>query len=61
MTSKGFDFVFRPKIKFDDKTGRTILDQIRAVDKAKIVKKLGHLPPCKAKQIAHTLAQMLEH
>ena len=61
MTSKGFDFVFRPKTKFDDKTGLTILDQIRAVDKTKNVKKLGHLPPYKAKQIAHTLAQMLEH
>ena len=61
MTSKGFDFVFRPKIKFDNKVGLVLLDQIRAVDKTRVIKKLGQLSPSKAKQIAHTLTQMFEY
>ena len=40
MTSKGFNFIFRPTIKFEDKNGLVLLDQIRAVDKTGVVKKL---------------------
>ena len=43
MTSKGFDFVFRPKIKFKNKNGLVLLDQIRTVDKTRLVKNLGLL------------------
>ena len=38
ITSK--DFIFRPKIKFEDKNGLVLLYQIKAVDKTRIVKKL---------------------
>ncbi len=41
MTSKGFNFIFRPKIKFEDKNGLVLLDQIRAINKTRIVKKIG--------------------
>jgi mRNA interferase MazF len=41
MTSKGFNFIFRPKIKFENKNGLVLLEQIRAIDKARIVKKIG--------------------
>ena len=41
ITSKGFDFIFRPKIKFENKEGLVLLDQIRTVDKTRLVKKLG--------------------
>ena len=40
MTSKGFDFIFRPKIKFENKNGLVLLDQIRTIDKSRIVKKI---------------------
>ena len=33
MTSKGFDFIFRPKVRFEKKDGLVLLDQIRTVDK----------------------------
>jgi len=58
LTSKGFDFVFRPKIRFDGKEGLVLLDQIRAVDKSRLVKKLGKIEEEKAREIAATLVEM---
>ncbi len=58
LTSKGFDFVFRPRIEFDGKEGLVVLDQIRAVDKARLVKKIGRVDTDKAKEIAQTLVEM---
>ena len=58
LTSKGFDFVFRPKIRFQEKEGLVLLDQIRTVDKRRLVKKLGAVDREKARQIARTLTEM---
>ena len=41
MTTKGFDFPCRVSCKFKNKKGLILLDQIRAVDKSRLVKKLG--------------------
>ncbi len=41
MTTKGFDFPCRIKCKFSGKDGLLLLDQIRAVDKSRFIKKLG--------------------
>ena len=41
MTTKGFEFPGRVKCKFKNKTGLILLDQIRAIDKTRLVKKLG--------------------
>jgi len=61
LTSKGFDFVFRPKITFDDKDGLVLLDQIRTVDKKRLVKKLDTIPKQKAEEIAQTLVEMFRY
>ena len=58
LTSKGFDFVFRPKITFQDKNGLVLLDQIRTVDKSRLVKKIGEVEEKKAKEIADLLVEM---
>ena len=60
MTSKGFDFIFRPKIKFEKKDGLVLLDQIRAVDKTRLVKKLGNVDKRTSKEISNTLVNMFE-
>ncbi len=60
MTSKGFDFVFRPKITFEKKDGFVLLDQIRAVDKTRLVKKLGTVNKKTAQSISKMLIQMFE-
>lgn len=41
MTTKGFDFPCRIKCKFKTKSGLILLDQIRAVDKTRLIKNLG--------------------
>jgi len=61
MTSKGFNFIFRPKIKFEDKNGLVLLDQIRAVDKTRIVKKIGTVEKKKAKEISEMLTEIFEY
>jgi mRNA interferase MazF len=43
MTTKGFDFPCRIKCKFKNKNGLILLDQIRAVDKTRLVKELGSI------------------
>ncbi len=41
MTSKGFNFPTRVQCTFQGKKGLILLDQIRAADKSRLVKKLG--------------------
>ena len=43
MTKKGFDYPCRVKCLFNGKNGRILLDQIRAVDKSRLIKYLGDL------------------
>ncbi len=61
MTSKGFEFIFRPKIKFEDKNGLVLLDQIRTVDKARLVKKIGEVDEKVSKNISNMLVKMFEY
>ena len=60
MTSKGFDYIFRPKINFDKKDGLVLLDQIRAVDKIRLVKKLGQVNKKTSKEISNLLVEMFK-
>ncbi len=60
MTSKGFNFIFRPKIKFEKKDGLVLLDQIRTVDKTRLVKKLGTVDKKTSLDISKILVQMFE-
>ena len=60
MTSKGFDFLFRPKIKFEKKEGLVLLDQIRTVDKTRLVKKLGRVDKKTAQEISNMLVKIFE-
>jgi len=41
MTTQGFEFPGRINCKFKGKSGLILLDQIRAIDKSRLVKKLG--------------------
>ena len=43
MTTKGKKYPTRVVCDFDDKQGQVVLDQIRTVDKTRLVKKLGEL------------------
>ncbi|HSJ23178.1 MAG TPA: type II toxin-antitoxin system PemK/MazF family toxin [Longimicrobiales bacterium] len=41
LTSKGRRYPTRVDCRFDKKDGQVVLDQIRTVDKARLIKKLG--------------------
>jgi mRNA interferase MazF len=43
---------------FGGKDGEIVLDQIRTVDKTRLLKKLGHLAPETQMQVLRTLAEM---
>lgn len=46
MTSKGFAAPFRVPVTHAGTEGLIVLDQLRTVDKVRLVKKLGALPGC---------------
>lgn len=58
MTSTIKDYPTRVLVNFDDKKGSIVLDQIRTVDKSRILKKLGTLDPKVAALVLTTLMKM---
>ncbi len=60
LTSKGFEFPMRIKIKFQNKNVLILLDQIRAVDKQRLIKKVGKIELNKAKEICEVLNEMFK-
>jgi mRNA interferase MazF len=60
MTSKGFPAPSRVPLSFDGKTGLVLLDQLRSVDKSRLIKKLGVVDTNTQKLIAATLVSMFE-
>lgn len=43
LTSGGHPYPFRVRCRFQDKDGHVVLDQIRAVDRDRLIKRLGGL------------------
>jgi mRNA interferase MazF len=58
MTTKGRAYPTRISCKFQGKDGQIVLDQIRTVDKARMVKKLGTISPATQKIVLAVLAEM---
>ncbi len=59
MTAQGASYPTRVECNFQKKTGKIVLDQIRAVDKTRLVKRLGRLSAAEQKQVLEVLAEML--
>ncbi len=58
MTSKGQPYPTRIPCQFQGKDGQIVLDQIRTVDKTRLVKKLGEIDSDEQKVVLETLAEM---
>lgn len=58
MTMKGKVYPTRIECEFQEKKGLIVLDQIRTVDKTRLVKKLGHLEKSIQDKLLLTLAEM---
>lgn len=58
MTTKGRSYPTRIQCSFQDKKGQVVLDQIRTVDKKRLVKKLGTINPTAQKSILQILQEL---
>ena len=61
MTTKGFDLPCRIACKFKGKKGLILLDQIRAIDKSRLVKKLGIVSSKTQLNLCSGLQEMFEY
>lgn len=58
MTTKGRDYSTRVNCQFEGKNGQVVLDQIRTVDKVRLVKKLGKISASTQKEVLVFLMEM---
>jgi mRNA interferase MazF len=58
LTSKGRSYPTRVACKFDKKDGQVVLDQIRTVDKTRLIKKLGRLDKDTQQELLEGLGEM---
>ncbi len=58
MTTKGRIYPSRVTCRFQEKEGQIVLDQIRTVDKVRLVKRLGQLEQRAQREVLAVLAEM---
>lgn len=58
MTTMGRPYPTRVKCRFQGKTGQVVLDQIRTIDRTRLVKKLGQLDRKTANMVLQVLQEM---
>ncbi len=60
MTTKGRAYPTRVECLFQGVAGQIVLDQIRTVDKVRLIKKLGRLTPATSNLVVDVLAEMFQ-
>ena len=58
MTTKGRPYPTRVLCEFQGKEGQIVLDQIRVIDKSRLVRKLGQISESTQSKVLVTLAEM---
>ena len=58
MTTAGKDYPTRVPCEFQRKKGQIVLDQIRAIDKSRLIKKIGTIDPQVQAEVISTLQTM---
>ena len=59
MTTKSHSYPSRVEVLFSGKTGWIVLDQIRTIDKSRIIRKLGKLRESEILNVKAVIAEML--
>ena len=59
MTTKSHSYPTRVKVRFDNKEGWIVLDQIRTVDKIRLVKQLGKISKNEISEVKRVIKEML--
>lgn len=60
MTTKGRDYPTRVACTFQGVEGQVVLNQIRTLDKARLVKRLGHLSSSTVDRLTSVLIEMFQ-
>jgi mRNA interferase MazF len=58
LTTRGWPYPFRVPCRFQGKQGQVVLDQIRTVDKSRLVKRLGRIGPKTQDAVMRVLNKM---
>jgi len=58
MTTKGRDYPTRVNLTFQGKKGQIVLDQIRTIDKIRLIKRLGKIDKNTASKLLAILGEM---
>ena len=58
MTTKGASYPTRVPAKFKGKKGQIVLDQLRTVDRARLIRKVGLIQPATRAQVLAVLSEM---
>jgi len=58
MTTKGRPYPTRVPVRFKGKSGQIVLDQIRTVDKSRLVKRIGKIDELTRRQVLTLLAEL---
>lgn len=61
MTSTRRRYPTRVDITFQRKRGQVVLDQIRTIDKSRLVRRLGRLPDARSREVADMLVEMFDY
>jgi mRNA interferase MazF len=58
MTTRGRPYPTRVACRFQKRDGQIVLDQLRTVDKSRLVRRLGRISPSARKAVLAVLAEM---
>jgi mRNA interferase MazF len=61
MTTAGKDYPTRVPCEFQRKKGQIVLDQIRTIDKSRLIKKIGTVDPQVQAEVISTLQSMFAY
>ena len=59
MTTQDHKFPTRVELTFEKKKGWIVLDQIRSIDKTRLIKKLGKIDSSSIKKVKSVISEML--
>ena len=60
LTTTGRAYPFRVSCQFEGKTGLVVLDQIRTVDRERLLRRLGSLSKSTLQRVLRVLREMFE-
>jgi mRNA interferase MazF len=58
MTTKSRNYPTRVSCRFEGKDSYIVLDQLRTVDKARLISRLGHITPATRRRVLSVLAEL---